>query len=62
MAYTENQGSSYKYEIFASGWLNPNGTRWGRPVDVENMPDGSLLVSDDMAGAIYKITYKNPSM
>lgn len=60
MAYTEDGGTTYKYEIFASGWLNANGTRWGRPVDVENMPDGSLLVSDDMAGVIYKIAYKAP--
>lgn len=32
---------------------------WGRPVDVLVMPDGSLLVSDDEAGAIYRITYGN---
>ena len=31
---------------------------WGRPVDVLVMPDGALLVSDDRAGAIYRITYK----
>jgi glucose/arabinose dehydrogenase len=29
----------------------------GRPVDVANMPDGSILVSDDYAGAIYRISY-----
>jgi glucose/arabinose dehydrogenase len=46
-----------KYETFAEGWLQ--GTKaWGRPVDVLEMPDGSLLVSDDRAGAIYRITYK----
>jgi len=33
------------------------GTHWGRPVDVINMPDGSILVSDDYADAIYRITY-----
>ena len=32
-------------------------TWWGRPVDVQVMPDGALLVSDDTAGAIYRITY-----
>ena len=42
--------------IFASGWLQ-NGEAWGRPVDVEVLPDGSLLVSDDKAGVIYRITY-----
>jgi len=31
---------------------------WGRPVDVEVMPDGALLVSDDLAGAVYRISYK----
>ena len=45
-----------KYETFADGWLNGR-VRWGRPVDVENLPDGSILVSDDTAGVIYRITY-----
>ncbi|GAB4330890.1 MAG: sorbosone dehydrogenase family protein [Candidatus Abyssubacteria bacterium] len=44
------------YETFAEGWLQ-GGRAWGRPVDVLVMPDGSLLVSDDRAGAIYRITY-----
>ncbi len=44
------------YEVFAEGWLR--GRRaWGRPVDIQLMPDGSLLVSDDQAGAIYRIRY-----
>jgi glucose/arabinose dehydrogenase len=46
------------YEAFAEGWLGENGERWGRPVDVQVMPDGSLLVSDDLAGAIYRIWYE----
>ncbi|HEX7465594.1 MAG TPA: sorbosone dehydrogenase family protein, partial [Usitatibacter sp.] len=33
---------------------------WGRPVDVQVMPDGALLVSDDQAGAIYRIAYRAP--
>ncbi len=45
-----------KYEPFAEGWLQ-NGRAWGRPADVLTMPDGSLLVSDDQAGVIYRITY-----
>ena len=50
-----NRATSYK--VFAEGWLQ--GRRaWGRPVDVVVMPDGALLVSDDEAGAIYRITYK----
>jgi glucose/arabinose dehydrogenase len=45
------------YEPFAEGWLH-DGRAWGRPVDVLVMPDGSLLVSDDRADVIYRITYK----
>ena len=45
------------YEVFASGWLQ--GERaWGRPVDLELLPDGSMLVSDDHADAIYRIHYQ----
>ncbi len=45
------------YDVFAEGWLQ-GGQRWGRPVDVQVMPDGALLVSDDYAGAIYRIHYQ----
>jgi glucose/arabinose dehydrogenase len=45
-----------RYEIFAEGWLQGD-KAWGRPVDVLILKDGSLLVSDDRAGAIYRITY-----
>lgn len=45
------------YEIFAQGWLQPDHIL-GRPVDLEIMHDGSLLVSDDYRGKIYRITYK----
>jgi glucose/arabinose dehydrogenase len=45
------------YETFADGWLQGQ-EEWGRPVDVLVMPDGALLVSDDKAGAIYRITYE----
>jgi glucose/arabinose dehydrogenase len=44
------------YQTFAQGWLE-NGRAWGRPVDVQPMPDGALLVSDDLAGAVYRIAY-----
>lgn len=44
-------------EPFAEGWLNANKEYDGRPMSVEVMKDGSLLVSDDFAGAIYKISY-----
>jgi glucose/arabinose dehydrogenase len=45
-----------KYEVFADGWLQGD-KAWGRPVDILVMPDGSLLVSDDRAGVIYRIAY-----
>jgi len=50
-------GRDGRYQIFAEGWLQ-QGTAWGRPVDLQVMPDGSLLVSDDKAGAIYRISCK----
>ena len=46
------------YEPFAKGWLQGE-SNWGRPVDVLVMPDGSLLVSDDQAGLIYRISYSH---
>ena len=52
-------GSADKTEVFASGWLTPNGEYMGRPVDVAPLRDGSLLVSDDLAGALYRITYES---
>jgi glucose/arabinose dehydrogenase len=49
-------GTGGKAEVFAEGWLNDKGAYDGRPVDVAQLPDGSLLVSDDYAGALYRIT------
>lgn len=51
-------GKAVSYEPLAQGWLRKDGKAWGRPADVLVMPDGSLLVSDDEAGVIYRITYK----
>jgi len=45
------------YEVFADGWLQGN-QAWGRPVDVLVMPDGAILVSDDEADVIYRISYR----
>ena len=47
------------YEPFAEGWLQGE-SAWGRPADLLVLPDGSLLVSDDHAGAIYRITHAKP--
>ncbi len=46
-----------KHEVFAEGWLQGQAA-WGRPADVLVMPDGALLVSDDHAGVIYRISYR----
>ena len=57
-------GHAASYETFAEGWLKKGflgvGDVWGRPVDLLVMPDGALLVSDDYAGAIYRISYRKP--
>jgi hypothetical protein len=44
------------YEVFASGWMRDEQS-WGRPVDVLVMPDGALLISDDQAGVVYRVSY-----
>jgi glucose/arabinose dehydrogenase len=44
-------------EPFAEGWLTETGEYLGRPVDVAQLPDGSIIVSDDLAGALYRISY-----
>lgn len=52
-------GTPARAEVFAQGWLQGE-ENWGRPVDVLVMPDGALLVSDDQAGVIYRISYHDP--
>ncbi len=54
----DEAGNAIGKEVFADGWLASDGTVYGRPVDMEELPDGSLLVSDDHAGLIYRITYE----
>ena len=53
-------GTADKTEVFAEGWLDETGIYRGRPVDVAVAKDGSLLISDDFAGAIYRVTYTAP--
>lgn len=48
--------SATNYQPLVEGWLEGE-EAWGRPVDVAELPDGSLLISDDLAGAIYRLTY-----
>ncbi len=50
-------GRPVAVEDFVTGWQLPDGSRWGRPVAVLALPDGSLLVSDDQGGRIWRVTY-----
>ncbi len=50
-------GNSGAVEDFAVGWLREDGSNWGRPVDVVTGPDGSLFISDDGKGRIYRVFY-----
>jgi glucose/arabinose dehydrogenase len=50
-------GAPGAVQDFAAGWLREDGSHWGRPVDVLTGPDGSLFVSDDSGGVIYRIFY-----
>ena len=61
VTYLDRKGNAKSTEPFAEGWMTEMGTYLGRPVDVQQYVDGSLLVSDDKAGVIYRITYNNPS-
>lgn len=57
MLVTESGGQGQSYEPFATGWLNGSDA-WGRPVDLVFAQDGSMLVSDDLSGTIYRIRYE----
>ena len=46
-----------EYEEFLTGFVLPDGNVWGRPVGVTAAPDGSLLVTDDGSGSIWRIVY-----
>lgn len=60
VTYLDGKGNAAKTEPFAEGWLTDMGTYLGRPVDVQQYIDGSLLVSDDKAGVVYRISYEGP--
>jgi len=59
VSFDNNYREPIGIEVFASGWVNKTSydSRWGRPAGLLELPDGSLLVSDDYYGAIYRITY-----
>ncbi|MGK7296318.1 MAG: PQQ-dependent sugar dehydrogenase, partial [Candidatus Wenzhouxiangella sp. M2_3B_020] len=53
-AHLDEERKIVEYEPFITGWLQGEQS-WGRPVDLLELPDGSVLVSDDQAGAVYRI-------
>ena len=54
-------GRNAKIEPFLTGFLDASANKfWGRPVDVLQMPDGAVLVSDEQNGAIYRVSYAGP--
>jgi glucose/arabinose dehydrogenase len=59
MVTLDSDGAATSYEPFVHGWLDADsGSAWGRPADVLVHPDGSLLISDDRAGRIYRVVYE----
>ena len=54
--YAHLDDAALGYAAFAQGWYG-NGRAWGRPADILEAPDGSLMVSDDRVGRIYRIRY-----
>uniref|UniRef100_UPI004048A8C1 PQQ-dependent sugar dehydrogenase n=2 Tax=Algoriphagus sp. TaxID=1872435 RepID=UPI004048A8C1 len=58
LARMDSTGTVTGQEAFATGWLDAESQEaWGRPVDVQELKDGSLLISDDVANCIYRVTY-----
>jgi glucose/arabinose dehydrogenase len=57
-------GKVVSYDPFIEGWLQTaEGASlprqaWGQPVDILELPDGSLLISDDRANVIYRVSYR----
>ncbi|WP_222862097.1 PQQ-dependent sugar dehydrogenase [Zoogloea oleivorans] len=58
----DKAGKAVRQEAFVEGWLQVDAAGkesvWGRPADVLVLPDGSLLISDDQTGAIYRVVYE----
>lgn len=59
VVHLDADGHVLRHEPFVSGWLQGE-AHWGRPVDLEMLADGSLLISDDYGGRIYRVTYEAP--
>jgi glucose/arabinose dehydrogenase len=58
LARMDSTGTVTGQEVFVTGWLDAESQEaWGRPVDVQELKDGSLLISDDVANCIYRVIY-----
>ena len=57
VTFLDSKGNAKETKPFAEGWMTEMGTYLGRPVDVQQYVDGSILVSDDKAGVVYRISY-----
>ena len=58
LARLDAMGKVSAQEVMVSGWLDQaTQEAWGRPVDVQQLADGSLLISDDVANCIYRLSY-----
>jgi glucose/arabinose dehydrogenase len=57
VTFLDKDGNAKKTVPFAEGWMTEKGRYIGRPVDVQQYIDGSILVSDDKAGVVYRISY-----
>ncbi|MBX2810980.1 MAG: PQQ-dependent sugar dehydrogenase [Myxococcales bacterium] len=58
VARLDTKSQVVSYEPFVDGFLNEKEQEaWGRPVDILELPDGSLLISDDKQGALYRVSY-----
>ncbi|KAL4439879.1 hypothetical protein ABPG75_002880 [Micractinium tetrahymenae] len=57
---SEDGKSAVGHSKFAEGWLQPDGTAWGRPTGLVRLPDGSMLLGDDRAKVVYRISYRPP--
>jgi hypothetical protein len=53
-------GKQVTQEVLVEGWLAENNKAWGRPADLLQLADGSVLIADDKAGVIYRLSYADP--
>jgi glucose/arabinose dehydrogenase len=59
VAHIDGDGRVARYEPFITGWLQGE-DHWGRPQDFATLADGSLLISDDDRGVVYRVVYRTP--